>query len=296
MITQNQKGFAPTVILLFTCFLIIVGAIGFFYFNRSHSTSLLPQQSKTTVSDIYINTTLGLTINLPDSWDICDGNVGAGFIGITPPPVPGTKCSASGPYSVTTAKYYSRVPGTLNQTKRQSNESFIDYVKRLDQSYFQSPPDQIEYKSINPQTVLATITDASLGSPTNIMYLENSETGAIIITLGSNGYETSNLSTIASSITTVPITTGDITGQMSAQVERNNTFTSLDTPTNYPVRLYGEDRGTVISTTNTNFSGIYTFRVRPGIYNINDSGTGWKTITVSTGDIQIFNGGTIIHQ
>ncbi len=300
----NQKGSFLLLLGAIVIILVVLAAGGYLLTmnKNSKSNQYMPQptSSSAQTKNQYVNTTLGFTLHLPDGWEVCDTTDGAGFIDLTPPPNSSPGCSASGAYTVTIAKYYSQLPGTPNPLKRQPGESFIDYVKQLDQGYFstlESPTagsqTNSEFKTIDSHTILETVPGASKGSPSKIMYIENPQASAFIITLGANGFDASNLQLIASDLTSSPITTGDITGQMSAQIEKNNTFSNTDTPTNFPVTLYAEDKSTIVSTTKTNFAGIYNFRVKPGTYYINDPGTGWHSITVSLGDIQIFNGGTI---
>lgn len=305
----KQKGYLLP-ILIAVIVLVTVGAGGYLIYKSQIKQPTPSQQTSQSIpssiktKNQYANTTLGFTLNLPDGWTVCDSTAGHGFVGVTPPPESTPNCSGSGPYTITISKYYYQASATSNPLVRQPGESFIDYVKQLDQTYFTIPglpiretQTQSEFKTIDSHTILETIPGASNGSPFKIMYIENPQVTSFIITVGAGANESdvSNLQVIASGLASSPITTGDITGQMSAQIEKDNTFYDTDTPTNFPITLYAEDKSTVVATTKTNFAGIYNFRVKPGVYYISDPGTGWRGIEVSIGDIQTFNGGTITH-
>ncbi|MDP3973972.1 MAG: hypothetical protein Q8P92_04015 [Candidatus Daviesbacteria bacterium] len=281
---MNQKGHAFLIVLLVAAaiggYLVYSGKI-----NLNESQTVPSTTSPSQPKNQHINTTLGFILNLPEGWYIDDDR--NGFINVE---CLKDDCRPAGTgYTVTLAKYWL----DQNPFERQREESFSNYVKRLNQT----ANDQPEFKIINTHAILVKSRGGGAGSPTQILYLEDSEKAAYIIYASQATTEDDpNFQLIASSITNSPITTGDITGQMFSQVEKNNTFSNSGTLTNFPVTLYSEDKKTIVQTTKTDLAGAYNFRVKPGTYFINDPGTGWRSIVVSLDDIQIFNGGTIIHQ
>lgn len=331
IILMKQKGFSAILVIVLVA--LVIGG-GYLFYQKQIKTTPSQQTKQLTPfpelgTNQYTDTTLGIALNLPQDWVVCKSNkAGSGFINLSPellPPAPGKGGpGCGGTYAVTISRYFAQGASSPKPVVRQPGESFIDYVKQLEQHYFTPEGSYItatdsNLKVVDDHTVFQTIPGASMGAIKNIMYIENQQAGAFVISL-SSGYseddvslsdhsklsDLSNFQIIASSISNAPIKTGDITGQMrkkSVRVENkgivNNQVTTesfetdLGMLTNFTVTLYGEDKKTVVATTKTDDMGSYYFRIKPGAYYINDPGIGWQSITVAPGDIQTFDGGTI---
>lgn len=306
--TKQEEGFAPLIIIFGIT--IVVGIIGGVYYLGK--TNFLSPKEPTNVviapaADVeYSSTTLGFKLTLPAGWTICDPNKVPGVIDLQPALTPSNDCYG---YTINTA-YYNIFSGNPSaEIKRKPSESFMDFVKRLDEAYMQQPQviksnnskPKIEFISVRPQEVLKKITtkypeNVSVGTRWQVLYIEDQQKEAIIISsrYGSNSsiVEDPNLRLIADHLKSIPITTGAISGQANSVIFDNNEQKNTQLP-NFPITIYTDftDKKTIAATTKSDDAAMFVVHLKPGKYYAQYADGVWQPITVSLGKTSFFSPG-----
>ncbi|MDD2823172.1 MAG: hypothetical protein PHQ59_03750 [Candidatus Daviesbacteria bacterium] len=303
---HKKKGFTPLIIIpgIILVFGIIYGIyflVNTGYFNPKESTKLL---AFPTVDIGYSSPTLGFKLTLPGNWTVCDPGYNPGVIGLQPQAISTDRCSA---YTITTDRYniYPENPAL----KRQPKESFFDYVIRLDAAYMQQPQvikskisnPKVEFRGIDAHTVLKKITTSypqniPVGTRRQVLYVEGAQKETLIISSNFGDFtskeDDANLKLIASNLASIPISTGDISGQVNSVTSENNHEKTTPMP-NFPVTIYTDltDKKAIAASTKSDDSGKYVIHLKPGTYYAEYANGIKQTITVSLGGITSFNPG-----
>lgn len=304
--TKKEEGFTSLIIIFGIT--IVIGIIGgIYYFGKTGSLS--PREPTNVVvapaANIeYSSTTLGFKLTLPAGWTICDPGKMPGVIDLQPELTPSNDCYG---YTINTA-LYNASGNPSAEVKRKPSESFMDYVKRLDAAYVQQPQviksnnskPKIEFISVRPHEVLKKITtkypeNVPVGTRWQVLYVEDSQKEAIIIGsryIGNSSEEDPNLQLIAANLTSIPITTGAISGQVNSVVINNNE--ERDTPLpNFPITIYTDftDKKTIAVATKSDAAAMFVVHLKPGKYYAKYADGVWQPIPVSLGKTTSFNPG-----
>lgn len=305
----RQAGFTPFVIIL--GIVIVFGIISGAYFLGKTSSSNPKESTNIEVTPSpeasveYSSSTLGFKLNLPAGWTVCDPGSTPGVIGLEPALVPSNECHG---YTINTAYYNTFSVNSSVEVKRKPSESFINYVKRLDAEYMQQPQvlksnkskPKIEFISISPNEVLKKVTtkypeNVPVGTRWQALYIEDPQKGAIIIgsRYGSNSsIEDPNLQLIAANLTSIPIATGAVSGQVNEVSFSNDVQQNTPKP-NFPITIYTDftDKKTIAAATKSDDTAMFVVHLKPGTYYAKYPNGVWQPITVSLGKTTTFNPG-----